>query len=81
MPILIKIWMVALKTQENHQMMLSKNFVTDMEFNIGLMELIMRVSGVLIKPKVAELFGTLRAMYIEVNSRMIWQMDMENIHI
>ena len=45
----------------------------DMEFNIGLMALIMKVNGVLIKLKVKELFGMLKEMFTEENSKMIWQ--------
>ena len=53
----------------------------DMEFNIGLMALIMKVNGVLIKLKVKELFGMLKEMFTEENSKMIWRMAMENIRI
>jgi hypothetical protein len=53
----------------------------DTEYNIGLMELIMKVNGVLIKLKVKELFGTLREMFTEENSKMIWLTVMENTHI
>jgi hypothetical protein len=52
-----------------------------MEFNIGQMELIMRVNGVLIKLKGKELFGMQKAMFIEENSKMIWQTVTENILI
>jgi hypothetical protein len=53
----------------------------DMEFNIGLMALIMKVNGVSTKLKVKELFGMLKEMFTEENSKMIWQMAMENTHI
>jgi hypothetical protein len=53
----------------------------DMEFNIGLMALIMKVNGVLIKLKVKELFGMLKEMFTEENSKMIWRMATENIRI
>ena len=41
----------------------------------------MKVNGVLIKLKVKELFGTLREMFTEENSKMIWLTVMENTHI
>ena len=50
-------------------------------FNIGLMVLITRVIGVITKQKVKVLSGMLKVMCIEVNSKMIWQTDMENILI
>jgi hypothetical protein len=50
-----------------------------MEFNIGLMELITKDSGISIKLKDKEHFGMLKEMCIEGNLEMIWQMDMENI--
>ena len=52
-----------------------------MEFNIGLMGRIMRDNGLLIKLKGMERFGMLKETYIKENLGMIWQMDMENIHI
>jgi hypothetical protein len=45
------------------------------------MELIMKVNGVLIKLKVKELFGMLKEMFTEENSKMIWRMATENIRI
>ena len=50
-----------------------------MEFNIGLMELITKDSGISIKLKDKEHFGMLKEKCIEGNLEMIWQMDMENI--
>jgi hypothetical protein len=47
-------------------------------FNIGLMVLITRVIGVITKQKVKVLSGMLKVMCIEVNSKMIWPMGMEN---
>lgn len=52
-----------------------------MVYNIGQMELIMKVNGVLIKLKDKALFGMLKEMFTEVNLKTIWQMDMENILI
>jgi hypothetical protein len=52
-----------------------------MEYNIGQMALIMKVNGVLTKPKDKALFGMLKVMFIVENLKMIWQMVMENIHI
>jgi hypothetical protein len=52
-----------------------------MEYNIGQMALIMKVNGVLTKPKDKALFGMLKVMFTEENLRMIWPMDMENILI
>ena len=51
------------------------------EYNIGLMALIMKVIGVLIKLKVKVLFGMLKVTSIEVSLRMIWLMVMGNIFI
>lgn len=47
-----------------------------MESSIGLMEHITKANGHLIKQRVKALFGMLRAMSTEGNSKMIWQMDM-----
>jgi hypothetical protein len=52
-----------------------------MEFNIGLMALIMKVIGAITKPKAKEPSGTLKVMCTEVISEMTWLMAMENIHI
>ena len=52
-----------------------------MEFNTGLMVLIMKVIGIIIKQKVRVLFGMLKVISIEVNLRMIWLMAMANIYI
>ena len=52
-----------------------------MEFNIGQMVLIMKVNGVSTKLKVKVHFGMQKVMFIEENSKMIWQMVMENIPI
>ena len=51
----------------------------DMEYNTGPMVLIMRGSGPIIKLKDKAHSGMLKEMYIEVNSKMIWQMVLENI--
>lgn len=53
----------------------------DMEFNIGMMGLIMKVSGHLIKLKGKGHFGMLKAMFTRGNSRTIWPMGMETTHI
>ena len=50
-------------------------------FNIGQMELIMRDNGISIKQKDKELFGMLKEIFIEANSKTIWPMGMENIRI
>ena len=42
-----------------------------MEFNIGLMEHITKDSGISIKLKDKELFGTLRGMFTEENSEIL----------
>ena len=52
-----------------------------MEFNIGLMALIMKVIGAITKPKAKEPSGMLKVTCTEVISEMIWLMAMENIHI
>ena len=52
-----------------------------MEYNIGLMVLIMKVNGVSIKLKAKALFGMQKGMFTEENLKMIWQMVMENTHI
>jgi len=67
---------MALEIQ-NHLILLG----TDMVFSIGLMELTMKVNGNIIKPKDKEPFGTLKGMYIEDNSRMIWLMASVSILI
>jgi len=54
---------------------------TAMESSTGSMVLTTRASGTSTKPKAKAPFGMLREMCIEVNSRMIWLMDMVNIHI
>jgi hypothetical protein len=51
----------------------------DMVYNIGLMEHITKVIGIIIKQKDKELSGMQKAMFIGVNLKMIWQMVMENI--
>ena len=53
----------------------------DMVFNIGQMVHIMKVTGIIIKLRVKELSGMLRATFIEVNLKMIWLMGMESILI
>jgi len=52
-----------------------------MEFNIGLMEHIMKASGVLIKLKDKVLSGMRKEIFIEESLGMIWQMGMANILI
>lgn len=47
-------------------------------YNIGLMALIMKVSGTSTKLKAKELSGTPKVMSIAENSKMTWQMVMEN---
>jgi hypothetical protein len=51
----------------------------DMVYNIGLMEHITKVIGIIIKQKDKELSGMQKAMFIGVNLKMIWQMVTENI--
>ena len=67
---------------EDHQsqvrMKMTISLDTDMEYNIGLMELIMKDNGNTTRLRDKELSGMLRVMSIEVSSRMIWQMDMES---
>ena len=53
----------------------------DMEYNTGPMEHIMRGNGTIIKLKDRGHSGMLKEMCIEVNSKMIWLMDMESIRI
>ena len=66
-----------------HKMMIliSRNLDTVMVFNTGLMVPTTKVSGSLTKRKAKVLFGMLKAMFTEVNLRMIWQMDMVSILI
>jgi len=52
-----------------------------MEFNIGLMEHIMKASGVLIKLKDKVLSGMRKEIFIEESLGMIWRMGMANILI
>ena len=54
---------------------------TDTVYNTGLMVLIMKDNGVIIKLKVKVLSGMQRVMFIVVNSRTIWQMDTVSIRI
>lgn len=53
----------------------------DTVYNTGQTELIMKATGCLTKQKGKVLSGMPKVMYIEVNSKMIWPMDMENILI
>ena len=53
----------------------------DMVFNIGLMEHIMKVTGIITKQKVKEHFGMLKEISIEENLRMIWPMVMVSTYI
>lgn len=52
-----------------------------LEFNIGLMEHIMKASGVLIKLKDKALSGMRKEIFIEESLGMIWRMGMANILI
>ena len=52
-----------------------------MVFNIGQMVLTMKEIGTTTKLKGKVLSGMLRVMFIEVNLKMIWLMDMESILI
>ena len=52
-----------------------------MVFSTGLMGLITRANGISIRLKAKVLFGMLRETFTGVNSKMIWQTDMENILI
>ena len=58
-----------------------QNLGMDMEYNIGQMEHIMKETGCLTKQKDKEHSGMLRVMFIEVNLKTTWPMDMENILI
>lgn len=57
------------------------NFVMVMEYSTGQMVPIMKDNGFSIRLKDKEHFGMLKEIFIEENSKMIWQMDMENIFI
>ena len=74
---------MSVNLQESLTLMMMKTILwssdTVMEFNIGLMELIMRDSGILTKLKEKVHFGMLKEMFTEENSEMIWLMGMENI--
>jgi hypothetical protein len=48
----------------------------DMEYNTGLMELIMKDNGLLTKQRVKVHFGMLKETSTVEISRTIWQMDM-----
>jgi len=52
-----------------------------MVYNTGQMELIMKVSGSITKQKDRESSGMPKEIFIMENSKMIWQMVMENILI
>jgi hypothetical protein len=52
-----------------------------MEFNIGMMVLIMKDNGLLTKLKEKVLFGMQKEMFTTENLKMIWPMDMVNILI
>jgi len=52
-----------------------------MEFSIGLMEPIMKASGVLIRLKDRVLSGMQKEIFIEASLGMIWPMAMGNILI
>lgn len=52
-----------------------------MVYNIGLMELIMKVSGSITKQKVREFSGMPKETFTMGNSKMIWQTVMVNIPI
>lgn len=49
-----------------------------MEYSTGPMALIMKGSGISTKPMDKVLSGMRKEMFIEVNSKMIWQTAMEN---
>ena len=51
----------------------------DMESNTGQTVLIMKVNGILTKPKVKELSGMPKVMFTEESSKTIWQMAMVSI--
>ena len=78
----VKVLSPEIILMEDHQsqvkMKMTISLDTDMEYNIGLMELIMKDNGNTTRLKVKELSGMPREMSIEVNSKMIWQMDMES---
>jgi len=59
----------------------SMNLGMDMEYNTGSMELIMKANGTTTKLKDRGLLYMQKETYTEENSRMIWQMDMENTFI
>ena len=73
---------MSVNLQESLTLMMMKTILwsldTVMEFNIGLMELIMKDSGILTKLKDKVHFGMLKEMFTEENSEMIWPMDTEN---
>ena len=52
-----------------------------MEYSIGLMELIMKASGVLIRLRDRVLSGMQKEIFIEASLGMIWPMAMGNILI
>ena len=57
------------------------NFVMDMVYSTGQMVLITKANGITIRQKAKEHFGMPKEIYIEVNLKMIWLMDMVNIFI
>ena len=59
----------------------SMNSDMDMEYNTGLMEPIMKGNGTTTKLRGKEPSIMLKVISTEVNSRMIWPMDMENTFI
>jgi hypothetical protein len=69
--------MACLETQLN-KMKTWLSSDTDMVYNTGQTEHITKETGFLTKLKDKEHFGTLRVMFTEVNSKMIWPTGTEN---
>lgn len=83
---LINIWqkpVLIIILKEPTVMMQKKLMSLDMdtEFSTGQMVLIMKVTGILIKPKGKVPFGTLKVMCITVRLKTIWQTELVNIPI
>jgi len=56
----------------------SKSLDMGMEYNTGSMVLTTKANGITTRLRARELSGMPKEMFIEVNSRMTWPMDMEN---
>ena len=69
------------KDLENLKIQLLILYDMVMEFNIGMMVLIMKDNGHLTKLKEKVLFGMQKEMFTTENLKMIWLMDMVNILI